>query len=137
MSLTIKQILKATPKPIHNVASYVRASNVKLSKKIPRLTATTMSTHDNNGEPKRSPQRYETIVTGLMGTGTLLTSKYVKVSCTCDFFWAHSEVALHKQGAADIHFSNGKDPVVRNPKMIPYVCKHLVKVLKLIDQRGL
>lgn len=55
-----------------------------------------------------------------------LNKKDVKVSCSCPDFWARWEYALHKRGAADIVYSNGEPPVVRNPRMYPGCCKHLI-----------
>lgn len=46
------------------------------------------------------------------------------VSCTCPFFLFYNEYALAMVDSSDIQYSNGEPPVIRNPKMTPYVCKH-------------
>lgn len=50
----------------------------------------------------------------------------VWVWCDCPYFKYHLEVALTRIGASSINNSNGKPPTVRNPQMLPYLCKHLV-----------
>lgn len=140
--ITIKQILKATPKNIHTNAKYVHISKVKRgwNKKTtnPALRYTTVfSTHDSKGNKKQyKPEVHQTYVEGLMGTEAPIGAKYVRVSCTCPFFKFYCEAALHKHGAADIVYSNGEKPAVTNPGMIPMGCKHLVVVLENIIDNG-
>lgn len=49
------------------------------------------------------------------------------VQCSCPFFLFNCEYALAKIGSSEIKYSNGKPPVVTNPKMVPFLCKHLYK----------
>ena len=60
----------------------------------------------------------------------------IKVSCDCGFHTFTCEVALFRQGAADIITSNGEYPYIRNPRAIPLVCKHLLVVITNILKRG-
>lgn len=69
--------------------------------------------------------------------GTLMACPAVKVSCDCDRFTYTYEVALAKQGAADIQRSNGQLPMTTNPRMIPGCCKHIISVVKYIYRNGL
>lgn len=48
------------------------------------------------------------------------------VSCDCKFFLFNVEYALAKHKSSDIIYSNGKRPVVKNPKEIAYLCKHVL-----------
>lgn len=60
----------------------------------------------------------------------------VFVQCTCPYFRYHLEVALHKRDATkEIAISNGQFPKIRNPKLIPYACKHLISAFKLFDKQ--
>lgn len=60
----------------------------------------------------------------------------VFVQCTCPYFRYHLEVALHKRDTAkEIAISNGQFPKIRNPKLIPYACKHLISAFQLFDKQ--
>lgn len=61
----------------------------------------------------------------------------VKCSCTCPYFvfWG-CEVPLNKRGAANIKYSNGAPPVIRNPTSKRRFCKHGLALMRLIRQRG-
>ena len=56
-----------------------------------------------------------------------LRKKECWVHCSCPFFKYNLEVALAKTGNSSVIKSNGDLPVVRNPDMIPYLCKHINK----------
>ena len=60
------------------------------------------------------------------------------VHCSCPFFLFNCEYALVRNGSSDFlrhnsasgkvpQFSNKKKPEVTNPKLIPYLCKHLYR----------
>lgn len=51
------------------------------------------------------------------------------VTCDCAFFLYNCEVALARAGSSSVIHSNGKRPVVTNPKLIPYVCKHVYRAM--------
>jgi hypothetical protein len=63
-------------------------------------------------------------------TKTKLAESRVWLSCSCGYFIYNVETvnALHK--SSDVLNSNGDMPVVRNPRMIPHLCKHLVALAK-------
>lgn len=52
----------------------------------------------------------------------------VWVSCNCGFWCFTTEYAVAATGSTNIIFSNGQPPYVRNPKRVPYLCKHLFAV---------
>ena len=70
------------------------------------------------------------------------------VHCSCPFFLFNCEYALVKHGSSDFlkhnsktgdvpKFSNGKPPVVTNPKLVPYLCKHLYRAAPEAVKRAL
>lgn len=138
--LTIKQILAVTPKLVITGAGYVRVGSIekKVSKQgDPIVRGVARCQYDLHGVKKKTVEAHKCSVKGLMGKGTKVHEKYVEVSCDCGFFWSHSEVALHKKGAAQIIHSNGANPVEKNPSMKPYPCKHLHRLLNLVLTRKL
>ena len=56
------------------------------------------------------------------------------VNCSCPDFKYRQEVALNKVGNAMIRDSNGAMPVITNPKMIPYLCKHSLACFKRVKE---
>lgn len=52
------------------------------------------------------------------------------VSCSCEYFKYTAEVALYDKDSSDIKYSNGEDPVEKNPSKIPIVCKHILAALR-------
>jgi len=57
---------------------------------------------------------------------------FMNVFCDCDCeSWKYrNEVAMSVKGSAVINYSNGKAPIIRNPRETPSACKHIVAVLK-------
>lgn len=52
------------------------------------------------------------------------------VRCSCPYFLYYVEVALTRHDSSDIYYSNGRYPMIRNPKLRPYLCKHLSASLR-------
>lgn len=52
------------------------------------------------------------------------------VSCSCEYFLYHCEVADTKKDSSSIKYSNGAMPKVTNPRMIPHICKHLIAAIR-------
>jgi hypothetical protein len=50
---------------------------------------------------------------------------HCRVSCSCADFKFRTSYVLNKNDAAEEDYSNGEPPNIRNPKMIPYCCKHI------------
>jgi hypothetical protein len=57
---------------------------------------------------------------------------HVAVSCSCADFKYRWEVALNHKQAAEIEYSNGELPKIRNPSMKGWMCKHLLKLFETI-----
>lgn len=101
----------------------------------PKLVATAYSTHTATGGQKSGrPATYKLVVASNDASMRLHEAPLV-VACTCDYFTFVCEVALQKKGAAVIKQSNGARPKITNPQLQPSPCKHLFKLLTLIQKR--
>lgn len=125
--LTFPEIVKKTPKLRQHNAKYVKLSAPKFgytpkghafvavksySTKV--LTPTGILIKNPN------PDRYVTVV-------EFLDDKlHVNLSCSCPDFMYRFEVALNKNEAADIEYSNGALPTMTNPQMVSACCKHCI-----------
>jgi hypothetical protein len=54
--------------------------------------------------------------------------------CDCPYFKFYCEVVLSRYNCSTIRNSNGMLPVVRNKRMIPHLCKHLLIAAKYAVQ---
>jgi len=50
------------------------------------------------------------------------------VHCSCEWFCFFCEYSLAKRRSSDIISCNGQAPKEKNPRMWPYICKHIVAV---------
>lgn len=57
------------------------------------------------------------------------------VKCSCPFFLFNVEVALARVGSSEIDYSNGKKPYITNPRMTPFLCKHLFSAAPIIVRK--
>lgn len=134
--LTAREILEKTPPRTKQAARYVVIDRVEpkvLKGNFAALKAKTHSTADPDGNPKSGrPDQYTTAVYATEPDARLHLSR-VKIICSCPahVMWG-GEYALWKRGAADLKYGNGQPPVVRNPKNIPWACKHSVRLLAQI-----
>jgi hypothetical protein len=61
----------------------------------------------------------------------------VRVHCTCEFFnWFGCADVLYNRGAGFRKHATGIMPDQRNPQYVPFVCKHLYRVFRLIQKEG-
>lgn len=74
-------------------------------------------------------QRYVTVVKFLDA------QLHCSLSCSCDDFKYSWEQVLHTKGAAELEYSNGEAPDVRNPLYQVGCCKHLVALYWQIKDR--
>lgn len=134
--MTARMILQATPRATHE-----RANNVYVYawKAMPlgngeggvKYMATARTIRNDDGSPRAKSQTYRVTVK------VLNQHSHVEVDCECKAhpFWG-GEVALHKRKAAQIVRSNGKLPTVRNPRLQPYGCKHMLAVIWKLQAAG-
>lgn len=139
--LTLEKILRRTPP---NWLANSEDCRISRYKKIvdkedsnPVVLSIVYSLFDSKGERKKDPVEHRCYIKGLNGKKKDIISSNVEMSCDCEAFMYWSEVALNKKGAAPIIFSNGDDPVTRNPSLTPFPCKHLVRVAIMILNRGM
>lgn len=57
------------------------------------------------------------------------------VHCTCPFFTYTLEYACAKQGSSYFYNALRRYPKIRNPRAMPYLCKHLITVLQTVRQK--
>lgn len=65
-----------------------------------------------------------------------LDEKRVKLSCSCPDFLYRWEWALWNAGSADIRYCNGEPPFQTNPRAVPALCKHLIKLTSDVVDLG-
>lgn len=60
-----------------------------------------------------------------------------KMSCNCSDFVYRWEYALYRKGGADIRYSDGSPSNKTNPTLTLGVCKHLIALDQMIQERRL
>jgi hypothetical protein len=132
MPMTMRQILAKTPPSRKEKAAVCRIREARVSSTDYGTTvykAKIFSTHDAQGNPHRGPRNIYVATVETNGKMTV-------VSCSCQDFCFTWEVALARQRAARIEYSNGKDPKDRNPRYIPGCCGHLFKFGTTLIAKG-
>lgn len=147
MSMTAKQLTaSAFPSVVTNAKTVVlkedaslvptfRKTNDKKTNGAPKLVATAYSTHNSAGVQKPGKPTVYKLVVASNNANLKLHEAPLTVACTCDYFTFVCEVALQKKGAAIVKQSNGARPKITNPQLVPSPCKHLFKLLTLIQKR--
>lgn len=83
---------------------------------------------------KRSGNIYDVVVK-IYGKprrdGVIKPQNRAWVHCSCPYFLYYNEVALAARGSSDVMTSNGALPNIRNPRMKPYLCKHLFAATRI------
>ena len=128
---TLAQLAKLTPNNIRKNAGHCRTRVVR-----------SIETKDDDGFDCKqvflqsiSPKPYgsgkrRNIIIRLYGDDPDQNSRAV-VWCPCEYFLYFLEVADTIKASSFLLNSNGKLPVIRNPKTIPYLCKHLYSSVPL------
>lgn len=94
---------------------------------------TTMAlVYHHTGPVPDDPKKLKAL--GKIPFGPSLWNKPAWVSCDCEYFMYHCEVALHRFNCADIIHSNGAFPGLTNPRLEPKLCKHLHAVAPVLVQ---
>lgn len=60
-----------------------------------------------------------------------LSESKIWTHCSCPYYTFHVEVVNALKKSSDVINSNGELPVVRNPRMLPHLCKHLIALGKI------
>ena len=132
--LTLPQIVRRVNERRHQSAKYVRIIQVKkgwdsLGRGYVAAASYSTKIWDNYKRKfvlNKVRNRYVTVIVFLD------TRLHVVVSCSCPDFKYRWEVALNHKQAAEIEYSNGELPVIRNPSMKAAECKHLVALYNKI-----
>lgn len=135
--LTLPQIVQRVNERRHQSAKYVRILQIKKGwDSLGRGYVASASYSTKIWDPykrkfvnNKERKRYVTVIVFLD------PRLHVVVSCSCADFKYRWEVALNHKQAAEIEYSNGELPVIRNPTMRAAQCKHLVALYnKIKDQ---
>lgn len=60
-----------------------------------------------------------------------LAESKIWTHCSCPYYTFHVEVVNALRKSSDVINSNGELPIIRNPRMMPHLCKHLIALGKL------
>lgn len=137
MALTMQQMTRSTPRLVIGNSEDVkllRAHKKWASKdrKFVRIQAI-VQTRDGTPHPKRRVT-IENVKPGELKLGVAA----VRVHCTCEFFtWYGCADVLHRRGSGWEKYATGHMPDIRNPTYIPFVCKHLIKVFRVIQRKNM
>lgn len=134
--LTLKQLVSLTPPKIKGrirnpIIKIIKDVDTKMFGKTPFrgiYAKTSLYNEDSSGSTYTLMIRNHGLKND-PGNFQFLPDSRLWVHCSCPCFTYYLEVALKLRGASDIYDSNGNLPVIRNPRMRPYICKHLLATL--------
>jgi len=78
----------------------------------------------------RNPPK--TLVLSIYGTERDITKNKAWVYCNCEYFKFYLEVALSLRGSSSIIEATKQLPVNNNPRLTPYLCKHILSAIPQI-----
>lgn len=125
--LTLKDIIFNTRKTVKDKANKV---GVQFYKKIIKPRYKHYFFKARTKEPGKYTRLVEILLKG--NPQVALEKSKAYVSCSCEDFLFTCEVALKEKDASQIIYSNGEKPRIKNPKMIPCACKHIVAVYRYL-----
>jgi len=127
--LTFKQILKNCDYKRIQKSAYVVVRNIRLgiskSTNMPRAVSRTYSKESSH--PKAGYTRYSTFI-------EFWPKQQVRVSCSCEDFCFTWEMALIKNHASYLTYSNGELPKEKNPQMLGGCCKHVIALHRALQE---
>lgn len=126
--LTLAALLRLTPKPILHRA--YNECSVRLQESSQKKDADGDHKFFLGSVKADDGDRVVTIKFYAPWKVPLAESK-VWLHCSCPYHTFTVEKTNSKLGSSDVLLSNGQEPVVRNPKNIPHLCKHLVAFAKV------
>lgn len=138
--MTLKQLIRGTPKLFVNNAVDVEAHRYKKKKtKTGKPVVHGIMWTNDPFRPHKVRRYHETYIVGLDDNQQkpVTTHKKVLVQCTCEAYVYNFEYANARHGAAYLIYSNGEPPVWTNPAMWPGCCKHIIALAKLAYEDGL
>lgn len=136
--MTMRQLLKSTPRLFINNSQDVIIQEFKQTKTKSGMPAISAKVFTSDPfRPMKLKRVHQVHIIGLdkdaEGNPDLKTPinrhKKILVSCPCEnFVLSGGEYACAARGCARIVYGNGNPPVVTNPHLIPFACKHIVNV---------
>jgi hypothetical protein len=138
--LSLRQILKTTPRLFHNNSEDVVIK--KLEHKKTKGGQNAIVSHAFSPDSK-DVKPHKQLIIGLdkdpLSLKGLKISKCKRIKCSCScssFLFSGAEWANHLHGASDIIYGNGQPATVSNPSNVPMYCKHLVKLANKIIEKN-
>lgn len=145
--LTLRKLLRNTPRLFLHNSQDVHMESFKETRTrsgMPAISAVAFTA--DPFRPNKTKRPHKVFVLGLDKlpsndpdtTTPINRHKKVIVSCDCEaFVYGGAEYANAAHGAARIVYGNGKPPIMTNPKLAYFLCKHLVAVAQIMIKRDL
>lgn len=135
--MKIETLIRRTDSQRKTRAKYVRVLRLKTGRNAIGnlfIAGQTQTTHRFDGRfyvpvPPMHRNTYVTVIEFIDN------SFNCRVACSCEDFKFREEVALWTRNAANIEYSNGAFPVITNPQLKPYVCKHTVALYEKVKAK--
>ncbi len=141
--LTLKQMLNATTRFFPSRIETAERDNVTVTNMRRRANVIECETLTYNGT-KKVPEirKHKQLVRKRAVDASDPNLKLpfgratVHVSCNCEDHTFTFEYALAERDAAKMTYSNGEFPIIKNPKLVPGLCKHLYVVAQKLFEKG-
>lgn len=133
--MDLKTLVKLTPAVVQKASVYTAIKDAKIT--VLKSGCRKIAAVAKRKTPDRAKHgKHVVTVECKLPEQTKFSVGDVKVSCSCEAFtYFGIEYLLHKKKAADIKYSNGKAPNIRNPRGIIFLCPHLTKLAMLLIDR--
>lgn len=126
--LTLKKLLVATPQPV--MARALLQCRTTITRSILEIDEFGNKRKNVAGLVRATDgDRFAVIMFYEPDKKNLADSK-IWVHCSCPYYTFNVEVVNALKKSSDVINSNGDLPVVRNPRMIPHLCKHVAALAK-------
>lgn len=143
--MTLRGLLRGTPRLFINNSVDVVVDKLSVTKTKAGMPAISAVVHTSDPfRPRKMKRPHQVYIIGLdkdkngNPDTTIAVNKHkrVLVSCDCEnYVLGGAEYANAAHGAARIIYGNGAPPVMTNPGIHPFLCKHLVCVAQAIIRK--
>lgn len=133
----LSQLARLTPKKIQRHAAGCRVSKIKafidVDAKKGRFKTVRANVSSVKAFGSGKTWHINVRLYGRMRSdGVMKAQNKAWVHCDCPYFRYHVEVADAARGASNVITSTGAYPKIRNPRMKPHLCKHLIAAIPQI-----
>lgn len=134
-TLTLQSIYNSTPEPAIRTVYAVHLKSVRPAR-VPKIKGLEeFKSYRCKTWTSENKHHHEVVFMFLPDERGRLTAKSrVVVSCTCSWNKYFCEYANARKGASFIYYSNGMPPLEKNPRMVPSLCKHSLRLAKYLLQ---